>query len=424
MQKFNEKFEESVNLVKTIPNFEKNVTTKLPKKYFIPKKIDIYDVSINVIGIDLGTTRCCMGINRNNKIEIVAIENTGGRLLPSFVSFEEEEANCGKTVLERLEKNKAKYTCFDIKLIIGKSFFDVVVDESWPFEIIEENEKVMIKTEDKNGEVLKSPEEISAVLLKHMRDKAVEFQGQDVLEAVITIPAAYNESQKQATLEAAKLAGWENITLLPEPIAASFAYFNNREIPDNSNVLLFDLGGGTLNICLFKIYGNEIVIISDIGDTCLGGRDIDNLLIDYFTRVLEIRHNVFINTKRKYKLMLKCQKLKQNLSQSEIEYLDVNDFDSDIYEKIEFSRFELEKMMAKMIARMRTKINDVLSTANLIHTEIHKVLQVGGGCRMPVVKQMLKNMFKNAEHCVEEHPDEVVAVGAAIYAYHLATICT
>uniref|UniRef100_A0A914YW03 Heat shock protein 70 n=1 Tax=Panagrolaimus superbus TaxID=310955 RepID=A0A914YW03_9BILA len=351
-------------------------------------------------------------------------KNTGERPLPSFVAFDEEDVKCGVVVVNGFLKGKEKYTVFDVRRFIGKEFHDIVPDRSWPFEVIEENGKVKIKTENINGEVLKTPEEISAVLLKYMKEKAKEFQGKDETKTVLTVPAAFSEKQKQATLEAAKLAGWKTIDLLPEPIAASFAYFNNREIPNNSNILLFDLGGGTLDVGLFKIIDQKIEIISKFGDICLGGRDIDNLLIRHFSTILRFRYNINVNEKirRKYRLMLECQKIKQNLTAMKKDTLNVETFDSNINGVIEIERFELEELMTDLLQRMKTAINQTLNNANLAPKEIHKVLQVGGGCRMPVVKEMLKNMFPNSENCVEENPDEVVAVGAAIYAYHLATI--
>uniref|UniRef100_A0AC34FIT5 Uncharacterized protein n=1 Tax=Panagrolaimus sp. ES5 TaxID=591445 RepID=A0AC34FIT5_9BILA len=284
--------------------------------YQFPQKVSNYDNQINAVGIDLGTSRCCMAVSRNNKMETVALENAGERPLPSFVSFDEEDVKCGDVVLKGFLKYKEKYTVFDVKRFIGKEFHDIVPDRSWPFQVIEENDKVMIKIEDVNGEVLKTPEEISAILLKYMKEKAKEFQGKPETKAVLTVPAAFTDSQKKATLESAKLAGWENITLLPEPIAASFAYFNNREIPNNSNVLLFDLGGGTLDVCLFKIINGSLQIISNIGDTCLGGRDIDNLLIRHFTNALKFKYSINVNerVRRKYLLMLECQAIKHNLT--------------------------------------------------------------------------------------------------------------
>uniref|UniRef100_A0AC34F1M3 Heat shock protein 70 n=1 Tax=Panagrolaimus sp. ES5 TaxID=591445 RepID=A0AC34F1M3_9BILA len=392
--------------------------------YLFPQKVSNYDNKINAVGIDLGTSRCCMAVSRNNKMETVALENAGERPLPSFVSFDEEDIKCGDVVLKGFLKYKEKYTVFDVKRFIGKEFHDIVPDRSWPFQVVEENDKVMIKTEDVHGEILKKPEEISAILLKYMKEKAKEFQGKPETKAVLTVPAAFTDSQKKSTLEAARLAGWENITLLPEPIAASFAYFNNREIPNNSNALLFDFGGGTLDVCLFKIVDQKIEIISNIGDTCLGGRDIDNLLIRYFTNALRFKYNINVNerVRRKYQLMLECQAIKHNLTLTKKDLLNVETFDSNINGIIEIERIELEELMTELLQRMKTAINQTLNNAKLSPKDIHKVLQVGGGCRMPVVKEMLKNMFKNADHCCEQQPDEVVAVGAAIYAYHLATI--
>uniref|UniRef100_A0A914P7Z3 Hypoxia up-regulated protein 1 n=1 Tax=Panagrolaimus davidi TaxID=227884 RepID=A0A914P7Z3_9BILA len=220
-------------------------------------------------------------------------------------------------------------------------------------------------------------------------------------------------------MEAAKLAGWDEIELLPEPVAAAFAYFNEQTIPDNSNVLLFDLGGGTLDVCIFKIQNNLIEIISNTGDSKFGGRDFDTVLINYFKNALSTKYGISFVKHKKYLLMVKCQKIKETLSVMVNASLDVDDFDTTQEGNIQISQEGFHKMCEILLNKVKNTLNAALHSSNFNANQIHKVLHVGGGSRMLMIKQLLRNMFPEAEHCIEEHPDEVVAIGAAYYAYNL-----
>uniref|UniRef100_A0A914ZBE9 Heat shock protein 70 n=1 Tax=Panagrolaimus superbus TaxID=310955 RepID=A0A914ZBE9_9BILA len=284
------------------------------QRYTIPKQISTNNKEINVVGIDLGTTRCCAAVNRKNGIQTVALENTGERLLPSYVAFDEKHIKCGQIVVYRL-RNYSEASVFDIKRIIGRRFENLKVDESWTFEVCNDDGKIFIKTEGFNGDILKmTPEDISAELLKYIKHKTEEFQGQKLFEAVITVPAAFDEAQRKATIEAANLAGWETVQLLPEPVAAAFAYFIDRPIPENSTLLLFDLGGGTLDVCIFKISNGELNIISRSGDPNLGGRDFDSILINYFKEKLKNNYEIILSKSKQFKLMQICQEAKETLT--------------------------------------------------------------------------------------------------------------
>uniref|UniRef100_A0AC34F971 Heat shock protein 70 n=1 Tax=Panagrolaimus sp. ES5 TaxID=591445 RepID=A0AC34F971_9BILA len=329
-------------------------------------------IRFQAVGIDLGTSRCCVAVNRNGGIATIPLDNSGERLLPSYVSYSEENIVCGKVVVNRL-RNYLKSTIFDSKRIIGRYFNDIEIDEYWCFSVNFENEKVLLEVNGFNGKKKKiTAEEVAADLLKYMKNKAEEFQGEKIAKVVITVPAAFTDAQKTATIAAAKLAGWNEIELLPEPIAAAFAYFIDRPISNNSTVLLFDLGGGTLDVCIFKVENNQIQIISNIGDSKLGGRNFDTVLINYFRNLLNTKYGI-------YRLMLESQRIKEDLS----------------------------------------SIKN--SSSNLKENQINKVLHVGGGSRMPMIKELLKEMFPVSEHCCEEHPDEVVAIGAAYYEYTVFT---
>jgi heat shock protein 1/8 len=394
-----------------IPSFktfsDKNET------YTIPKKIELNDENIEAVGIDLGTSQCCVAVNRRNGIETVPIDNSGERLLPSYVAFDEENPKCGQVVVDRL-RYYSEYTIFDSKRFIGKNFSEVKIDKSWPFELINFGNKPIIKIVG----MRKTPDNIASVLLTHIKKKTEEFQGKKHFKAVITVPTAFTESQKNATQFAAGLAGWDSAVLLPEPVAASFAYFIERPIPQSCILLLFDLGGGTLDVCVSKVQNGKIQTISNSGDQQLGGRDFDNLLINYFLKKLKEGYGVMIIGPKRYKLMLECQKIKHNLSVRNDEKFDVEDFDPAKKGFIQISRKMFEDLSKELLIKIKTTIRAALQNAKCDVNQIQKVLQVGGGCRMPMIKELLKEIFPFSEQCCEQHPEEVVAIGAAYYSYY------
>uniref|UniRef100_A0AC34FIN9 Heat shock protein 70 n=1 Tax=Panagrolaimus sp. ES5 TaxID=591445 RepID=A0AC34FIN9_9BILA len=281
--------------------------------FAIPQKDVLLKTNFQAIGIDLGTSRCCAAVNRKNGVQTVPLDNTGERLLPSYISYDEKNVKCGRIVIHRL-RTHSKSTIFDSKRIIGRNFNDIEIDENWNFTVTNENEKIFLEIYGFNGKQKFSAEKVASELLKNIKMKAEEFQGEKIPKVVITVPAAFTDAQKVATIKAAKLAGWNEIELLPEPIAAAFAYFIDRSIPNNSTVLLFDLGGGTLDVCIFKIQNNQIQIISNTGDSKLGGRNFDTILINYFKNLLNANYGISVLKDKKYKLIFECQNIKEDLS--------------------------------------------------------------------------------------------------------------
>uniref|UniRef100_A0AC34F9C6 Heat shock protein 70 n=1 Tax=Panagrolaimus sp. ES5 TaxID=591445 RepID=A0AC34F9C6_9BILA len=418
-------------------NFEANCFDILGKYVFL-KKISEADIKADVVGIDLGTSRCYAAINRANGIQTIALDNTGERFLPSFIGFDERNPKCGQVVVNRMQFH-AKSTIFDAKRIIGRSYSNVKADKNWCFELIclniaemeqisgksedfemVESDSCLIKLQSFEGETLKYPEEISAVLLKHIKQKSEEFQGKPLSEVVIAVPAAFTESQRNATHDAALVAGWKKIHLLPEPIAASFAYFIDRPIPSNFTFLLFDLGGGTLDVCIFKITNTKIQVVSRSGDSNLGGRDFDNILIEYFKGKLKKMYGIFVPEEKKYKIMLQCQKIKENLSEIEKDEFDVQEIRCETEEYILITRKIFEDLSLNLLDKIKATIQRAMNKSKSF--KIDKVLLAGGGCRMPMIKKYLKKTFKDSEVCCEKHPDEVVAIGAAYYANYLNLI--
>uniref|UniRef100_A0AC35G1M3 Uncharacterized protein n=1 Tax=Panagrolaimus sp. PS1159 TaxID=55785 RepID=A0AC35G1M3_9BILA len=387
----------------------------------IPKNLNWDKIKDDAIGIDLGTTRCCCAVSRSKGvIETVALDNGGERLLPSFIGYDEKNVKCGQIVVDRIN-NYSKSTVFDVKRIIGRKFSNITVDPSWTFSLKSDNDdNPLIETTNHCGN-LKTllPSQVSAVLLKHIKTKSEEFQGKKLKNVVVTVPAVFSNQQCEKTIEAANLAEFDSVTLLPEPIAAAFSYFFDREIPNNSKMLLFDLGGGTLDVCVFKIFNDKINIISKSGDSEIGGRNFDNILFRYLKQKLENEFNINDIDKKKYKLLRKCQEIKESLSAVNDYSFDVSDFETSIDAFIKITRDKFEQLSNDLMGEIKTTINMALNDKNIQPNEINSILLVGGGSRMPMIKNLLHNIFPNAEQRIEVNPDEAVAKGAAYYACHL-----
>uniref|UniRef100_A0AC35GH92 Heat shock protein 70 n=1 Tax=Panagrolaimus sp. PS1159 TaxID=55785 RepID=A0AC35GH92_9BILA len=392
--------------------------------YNLSSKTDLSNKNMNAVGIDLGTSRCCAAVRKKNGIETIALDNTGERLLPSFVAYDEEKVICGIVAVKRL-RNSYKSTIYDSKRIIGRKINEIEIDSFWPFGLSEKSGKVQLAVQKFNVsdktqiQGCVSPEEVAADLLKLIKNKAEEIQGTSLKNCVITVPAAFNDSQKAATIKAAEIAGWKDVILLPEPIAAAFAYFHGRPIPSNSNVLIFDLGGGTLDVCIFKIKNDRLQVISNTGDSKFGGRDFDTVLINYFKNALSTKYGINLVKNKKYLLMIKCQEIKESLSILTKANLDIDEFDTNQDGIISVTREEFEKMTQSLLNKVENTLIAALYKPKLYANQIDKVLLVGGGSRMPMIKDLLKEKFPKAEHCCHEHPDEVVAIGAAHYACNL-----
>uniref|UniRef100_A0A914PBX9 AIG1-type G domain-containing protein n=1 Tax=Panagrolaimus davidi TaxID=227884 RepID=A0A914PBX9_9BILA len=405
--------------------------------FAFPKKIVDMNQDIDAVGIDLGTSRCCVAVNRKSGIETIGLDNTGGRLMPSYVSYDEEHPKCGQTVVDRL-RHFSEATVFDSKRMIGKTI--VNIDKIWPFKVVNLNNQPTIVLKTQRGEIQQTATEVAAVLLKYMKEKAESFQGKKLSKVVVTVPAAFTEAQEAATKEAAILAGWETVILLPEPIAAAFAYFIDRPIPNNSILLLFDLGGGTLDVCVFKIINDQIQIVAKNGDSKLGGRDFDNLLMDFFSNKLNMDYDVskmgnnfpnlnkdnsetMVNLKdirdKKFKLLMESQKIKHNLSVHNEDHLDSADIDPAKSGFIQISQQNFYDLSEDLLNKIQNTILSALYKSGYKANEINQVLHVGGGCRMAMIKKLLHEIFPSAKHWCEEHPDEVVAIGAAYYAYEI-----
>uniref|UniRef100_A0A914QLX6 Uncharacterized protein n=1 Tax=Panagrolaimus davidi TaxID=227884 RepID=A0A914QLX6_9BILA len=303
----------------TIKNEEEEIAAESSGSNFVKERVIQDDVEVDAVGIDLGTTRCCVAVNRPTGIETIGLENEGNRLLPSYVAYDEKHEKYGKIVIHRM-RDHSKSTAFDAKRLLGKEFNEIKIDENWTFTVISFGNKVKLQLTTHEGETLKYPEEISTSLLKHMKEKTEQFQTKELSEVVITIPTAFNKKQKQSTHVAAILAGWKKVHLISESVAAALAYsIQNPLLSSNSQdgILVFDLGGGTLDVCVFKYKNESVEIIGRSGDPNLGGRDFDKLLIDYFAKRLKFDFKIDVPESKKYFLISKSQEIKESLSNVE-----------------------------------------------------------------------------------------------------------
>uniref|UniRef100_A0AC34GQY0 Macro domain-containing protein n=1 Tax=Panagrolaimus sp. ES5 TaxID=591445 RepID=A0AC34GQY0_9BILA len=320
------------------------------RKYNIPIKMDEYNPEYEAVGIDLGTTECCAAVIRRNGVEFVQLDPivSTSRTMPFFVAYDEKREKCGQIAVNRL-RTKSKYVIFDSKRIIGKDFKDIIVDPLWPFKVTESDSKVQIELADR--EIIKSPEAVSGALLKHIKQKVDEFQGKLHDKVVIAIPSTFTPKQANATIEAAKIAGFKTINFIPEPVAAAFAYCTKMDIPNHSKIFLFDCGGGTVDVCVAEIVDNQLNVLRYNGDSYLGGRDYDTLLLNHFHAVLKHKHNIDVMAStKKYVLMQKCKEIKCTLSAVESYWLDVDEYDPENKDDvIPITKKDFEEMAESII---------------------------------------------------------------------------
>uniref|UniRef100_A0A914QSX7 Uncharacterized protein n=1 Tax=Panagrolaimus davidi TaxID=227884 RepID=A0A914QSX7_9BILA len=390
--------------------------------YTIPKQPSNYNPELNAVGIDFGTTECSAAVIRKNGPDLVILDMvTNLRTTPSYVAFDEEDPKCGQIVVNRM-RYWSKYSVFDVKRIMGKNIDEIIIDPLWPFKVIKGKESVFIEVETFAAKETKSGEEISSVLLNHIKKQIEEYQASNLTDAVITVPSKFTDKQKHSLKTAAELAGLSNVIFLPEPIAAAFAYFTELNILNNANIFVCDFGGGTVDICVAKVINDELKILNSDGDSYLGGRDFDNVLFTYFNGILKHKFNFDVTKdSKKYVLKQKCQGIKHALSTDEADWMYVDDFDRTIDETIRITRIEFEEMSLPLVLKVKSVIFRALKNSNLAKNDINYVFQVGGGCRMPMIKKLLVEVFPDSIHHCSLNPDWAVAHGAALYAYNLKT---
>ena len=372
------------------------------------------------IGIDLGTTYSCVGVFRGDRVEIIA-NDQGHRTTPSYVAFTNTERLIGDAAKNQVAANPEN-TVFDAKRLIGRRFQDSTVQSDikhWPFKVVPgTSDKPMIEVEYKNEKKRFAPEEISAMVLTKMKETAENFLGGSVKDAVVTVPAYFNDSQRTATKDAGSIAGLNVLRIINEPTAAALAYGLDKRAQGENNILIFDFGGGTFDVSLLTVDSGVFEVKATAGDTHLGGEDIDNILVGHFCEEFKRKYQKDLgqNSRAIRRLRTACEHAKRVLSSSTTTTIEVDS----IFEGMDFNstltRARFEDLCADIWRRLLPPVEQVLKDGKLDKASIHDIVLVGGSTRIPKVQTLLKNFFGGKELCQGINPDEAVAYGAAVQA--------
>ena len=372
------------------------------------------------IGIDLGTTYSCVGVYLNEKVEIIA-NDQGNRTTPSYVGFTDTERLIGDSAKNQVARNPTN-TVFDAKRLIGRKFQDKEVQDDikhWPFTVISGKEdKPMIQVKFKGKVETFHPEQISSMVLTKMRDVASEYLGKEVKDAVITVPAYFNDSQRQATKDAGVIAGLNVLRIINEPTAAAIAYGLDKDHKEERNVLIFDLGGGTFDVSLLSIEDGLFEVKATSGDTHLGGEDFDNKLVTFCTAHFLKTSGIDIRNDNRAlrRLRTACEKAKRMLSASNSTTIDVDSLKNGEDFSITITRAKFEELCMKYFRDCLIPVEKVLQDSGIAKNSIHDIVLVGGSTRIPKVQSLLSEFFNGRALNRSINPDEAVAYGAAIQA--------
>ena len=378
------------------------------------------------IGIDLGTTYSCVGCWKNNNVEIIA-NDQGNRTTPSYVAFTDTERLVGDAAKNQISMNPDN-TIFDAKRLIGRKFSDQQIQKDmkhWSFQVSpDSNDKPFISVQYKKELKEMKPEEVSAMILSKMKQVSENFLGEVVDSAVITVPAYFNDAQRQATKDAGAIAGLNVLRIINEPTAAAIAYGLDLDSKTEQSVLIFDLGGGTFDVSLLNIDDGIFEVMATAGNTHLGGEDFDNRMVDFFTKEIQrkLRVDITSNKRALRRLRTSCERAKRTLSTSTQAYIEIDtlvegkDFSSTI------TRARFEEMNMDYFRKCMEPVEKVLRDAKVSKGSVDKIVLVGGSTRIPKIQEMLSAYFNNKELCKNINPDEAVAYGATVQAAILSGV--
>nr|ANJ86404.1 heat shock protein [Grapholita molesta] len=372
------------------------------------------------IGIDLGTTFSCVGVWQHGNVEIIA-NDQGNRTTPSYVAFTDTERLIGDAAKNQVALNPNN-TIFDAKRLIGRKYDDPKIQQDmkhWPFKVVNDSGKPKIQVDYKGKSKRFTPEEISSMVLIKMKEIAETYLGTSVKDAVITVPAYFNDSQRQATKDAGAIAGMNVLRIINEPTAAALAYGLDKDLKGERNVLIFDLGGGTFDVSILTIdEGSLFEVKATAGDTHLGGEDFDNRLVNFLADEFKRKHkkDLRANPKALRRLRTAAERAKRTLSSSTEASIEIDA----LYEGIDFfsrvSRARFEELNADLFRNTLEPVEKALKDAKLDKSSINDIVLVGGSTRIPKIQSLLQNCFNGKKLNLSINPDEAVAYGAAVQA--------
>ena len=370
------------------------------------------------IGIDLGTTYSCVGVFKNGRVEILA-NDQGNRITPSYVAWSSTD---GERLIGDAAKNQASMnpenTIFQVKRLIGRKFSDKTVQHDKklvPYDIVSKSDRPFVQVEVSGEKRSFSPEEVSAMILTKMRDTAVEKLGQEINHAVVTVPAYFNDAQRQATKDAGTIAGLKVERIINEPTAAAIAYGLDKK-GGEKNILVFDLGGGTFDVSILTIDNGVFEVISTNGDTHLGGEDFDQRVMEYFIKLIKKKFSKDISGDKRalQKLRRECERAKRSLSSQHQVRVEIES----LYDGVDLSepltRARFEELNADLFKKTMGPVKKAMEDAAFSKDEVDEIVLVGGSTRIPKVQQLIKDYFDGKESNKGVNPDEAVAFGAAV----------
>merc|ERR1711953_1048117 len=377
------------------------------------------------IGIDLGTTYSCVGVFQHGKVEIIA-NDQGNRTTPSYVAFTDTERLIGDAAKNQVAMNPNN-TVFDAKRLIGRNYDDSAIQKDmkhWPFKVINEEGKPKLQVEHRCELKTFTPEEISSMILTKMKETAEAHLGESVKDAVVTVPAYFNDAQRQATKDAGIISGLNVLRIINEPTAAAIAYGldKKKQNTQEKNVLIFDLGGGTFDVSILSIDDGVFEVKSTAGDTHLGGEDFDNRMVEHFVKEFQRKHKKDIrgNKRALRRLRTACERAKRTLSASAQANIEIDS----LFEGIDFytsiTRARFEELCADLFKGTLEPVEKSLRDAKMDKSAIHDIVLVGGSTRIPKVQKLLEDFFNGRGLNKSINPDEAVAYGAAVQAAILA----
>ncbi|KAG7949820.1 hypothetical protein I3843_13G082400 [Carya illinoinensis] len=370
------------------------------------------------IGIDLGTCYSCAAVWKQNRVEIIPNE-LGYRKTPSYVAFNETHRLIGNGAMDQAAMNHSN-TVFDAKRLIGRKFDDASVQRDmklWPFKVVPGPDgRPHIVVEYKYEEKRFLPEEISSMILIKMKEIAEAYCGSKIKNAVISVPACFNHSQRQATMDAGVIAGLNVMRIINEPTAAAIAYGLDKENnAGEKHVLIFDLGGGTLDVSLLAIEGDLFEVKATAGDTHLGGEDFDRRMVNHFLQEKKHKREI-AGGKALRKLWTACENAKRILSYNTRTTIDIDCLFDGIDFNTSITRARFEELNMDLFRKCREPLNKCLKDAKIDKNSVHDVVLVGGSTRIPKIRELLQEFFDGKELCKRINPDEAVAYGAAVQA--------